>query len=79
MTRRNKAMVPIPAELVPRGQDDIAAEYKAMIAKIVERTGKTSSDWSLRKTAPLCLVSAQPREIAPIVPSPVNGVILSLH
>jgi hypothetical protein len=36
MTKRNKTMVAIPAEIVPRGQEAIAAEYKAMIAKIVE-------------------------------------------
>jgi hypothetical protein len=36
MTKRNKTMVAIPAEIVPRGPESIAAEYKAMIAKIVE-------------------------------------------
>lgn len=44
-------MVPIPAEIMPRGQDAIAAEYKAMIAKIVEEkvlealTHPTDSDF----------------------------------
>lgn len=51
MTRRNKNMISIPAEIMPRGQDAIAAEYKAMIAKIVEEkvlealTHPTDSDF----------------------------------
>ena len=51
MTKRNKTVVAIPAEIVPRGPESIAAEYKAMIAKIVEEkvlealTHPTDSDF----------------------------------
>ena len=51
MTKRNKTMVAIPVEIIPRGPDAIAAEYKAMIAKIVEEkvrealTHPTDSDF----------------------------------
>jgi len=51
MPKRNKTMVPIPAEIMPRGREAIASEYKAMIAKIVEEkvlealTHPTDSDF----------------------------------
>ncbi|MGZ8748190.1 MAG: hypothetical protein ACXWZ2_14545 [Mycobacterium sp.] len=38
------------------------------MAKIADRIGKMTSDRSFFNTAQLCFVSAQPREMAPVVP-----------